>query len=83
MFTTEQLKQLSNFLINEFKEVFATKADFKVLDDKISTLQNSVDGLAKLGSDNQDEVAALGGRVDNVKGWVKVAAPKLGLEYKT
>lgn len=83
MFTIEQLKQLSDFLIHEFKEVFATKEDLKFLDDKINTLQNTMDSVAKLAHDNNDEIAALGGRLDNVEDWVEKAAPKIGLEYKT
>lgn len=51
MFIIEQLKQLSDFLIQEFKEVFATKEEMdekftKVYDD-FSTLQKSVDAFSK------------------------------------
>ncbi len=48
MFTTEQLKQLSNFLIHEFREVFATKEDIKELSDKIDALQLTMDSVIKL-----------------------------------
>lgn len=83
MFTIEQLKQLSDFLIHEFKEVFATKDDLKVLDDKINTLQNTMDGVAKLAAKHEDEIPIMGARVNGVEDWVKKAAPKIGLEYKT
>lgn len=83
MFTIEQLKQLSDFLKQEFKEVFATQEDLKVLDVKIDTLQTSIDGLAKLGAKYTEEIPIMGDRVNNIEVWVKKAAPKIKLEYKS
>ncbi len=82
MFTIEQLKQLSDFLIDEFKEVFATKEDLKVLDIKISNLQTSMDGIVKITAKHEDEIPIMGSRLENLEGWVKEAAPKIGLKYR-
>ncbi len=82
MFTIEQLKQLSAFLIDEFKEVFATKEDLKVLDIKISNLQTSMDGIVKITAKHEDEIPIMGSRLENLEGWVKEAAPKIGLKYR-
>ncbi len=83
MFTIEQLKQLSDFLIHEFKEVFVTKEDLKVLDIKISNLQSTMDGIVKITAKHEDEIPIMGSRLENVEGWVKEAAPTIGLKYKT
>ncbi len=83
MFTIEQLKQLSDFLIHEFKEVFVTKEDLKVLDIKISNLQSTMDGIAKITAKHEDEIPIMGSRVEKVESWVKKAAPTIGLKYKT
>ena len=76
-----------NKLIDAMKVFFYTKEDidrkFDFVDEKFSQLQTSVDGIAKIATDNPLEIAAVGNRVDNVEGWIEKAAPKIGLEYKT
>lgn len=83
MFTIEQLKQLSDFLIHEFKEVFATKEDVQDLKEEIREIRTHVDNLAGLGKNNEDEITIMGNRVSHVEHWVVKAAPKIGLKYKT
>lgn len=86
MFKVEELKQSSDFLLEEFKLVFLTKEEmderFERMNSKFDQLQTSVDGLVKnIVTDNQ-EIPAIGHRVDNVDNWVKKATPKIGLKYK-
>jgi predicted nucleic acid-binding Zn-ribbon protein len=83
IFTVEQFKQLSDFLIDEFKEVFATKEDLKELKDQISEIQTTMDGIAKLAAKHDDEIPIMGSRIDRVESWVQKAAPKIGLKYRT
>ncbi len=42
MFTIEQMKQISEYLINDFKKVFATKQDFDEFYDRIYQLNDSL-----------------------------------------
>ncbi len=67
MFTIEQLKQLSNFLIEEFKEVFATKEDLREIEQKIDTMQNNIDGFMKITMKNEQEILVMGHRTDNLE----------------
>lgn len=87
MITTNDMIKFSNFVKEDMKTVFATKeemnAGFKAMNKKFAQLQTSVDGILNIAKDHPQEIAAVGSRVDSVEGWVKVAAPKIGLEYKT
>lgn len=82
MITTEEIKKISDYLVLVFKDIFATKEDFKKLDTKISKIQTSLDEIAGITEHNKKEIPALGGRIDNVESWVKQATPKIDLEYK-
>jgi hypothetical protein len=82
MFKMEELKQLSDFLLEEFKTIFVTKEDLDKVDKKIDNLTTSVDGLAKRVEENTHEIKAVGHRVDRMEGWMIKAAPKIDLEYK-
>ena len=87
MFSIEQLTQLSNFLIKDFKTVFATKEEmnekFTEMRNDFSTLQKSVDRFVGIGNTNEQEIGALGNRVDDLDEWAKKVAPQTGIEYKT
>ncbi|HEX3099512.1 MAG TPA: hypothetical protein VHQ41_00885 [Patescibacteria group bacterium] len=76
-----------NKLIEAMKVFFYIKEDidkkFEKVDLKFSQLQTAVDGIAKIGKDNSEEIAALGNRFDSVENWVEKSAQKIGLEYKT
>ncbi len=50
MFSIKQLQQLSSFLIEDFKEVFATKEDLKEIKDTIYTIQKNMDGFMRKNS---------------------------------
>lgn len=86
MFKVAELKQLPDFLLEEFKLVFVTREEFNARfaeqDQKFSQLQTSVDGLTKTILIDRHEIPALGHRVDNVENWIKKAAPKSGIKYK-
>ncbi len=87
MINTDDMIKFSNFIKEDMKTVFATKvemnAGFKAINKKFDQLQTSVDGILNIAKDHPQEIVAVGSRVDNIEGWVKVAAPKIGLEYKT
>lgn len=75
-----------NKLVEVLKTVFATKdemdAGFEEMNNKFDQLQTSVDGILNMAKDHPQEIAVVGGRVDNVERWVKKAAPKIGIKYE-
>jgi predicted nucleic acid-binding Zn-ribbon protein len=80
----ERFDTLSTFILDHV----ATKRDLQDLRKKLpskddfSKLQTSVDGVAKSGKDNTDEIKVLGHQISRMEEWIKRAAPKLGVEYK-
>lgn len=81
MFTIAQLKQLSAFLIEEFKEVFVTKEDFQEIKDQINAIQNNIDGFMKTTIKNEQEILVMGNRVNKHDDWIGRAATATGVEY--
>lgn len=82
MFSIEQLKQLSDFLIKDFKDVFVTKEDITVLDTKIMGIQNSLDNMAKITLKNEQEILVMGERVNNHENWIKKASLTTGIDLE-
>ncbi len=82
MLTSEDI----NKLIDAMKAFFYTKEEmdvkFENIENNFSILQTSVDAFAKTVNDTDQEVSALGNRVDNIDTWVQEAAPIIGLKYK-
>lgn len=71
MFRVEELKQLSDFLLGEFKLVFATKeemnAGFEEINQKISNLTTAVDGFMKTSVKNEQEILVMGHRLEKIE----------------
>ncbi len=76
-----------NKLIQAMKSFFYSKEEmdvkFESMESKFSNLQTSVDAFAKTVSHNDEEVSALGDRVDGIESWVKESVMKIEVEYKT
>lgn len=68
MLTKQELEELRNDL--------PTRADF-------SSLQASVDGIAKRYLSTDQEQTVTGARTIRMEAWIQKAAKKIGLEYKT
>lgn len=87
MITTNDMIKFSKFIREDFGTVFATKeemnAGFEAMNKKFSQLQASVDGILSMAKDHPQEIAVVGGRVDNVEKWVEKAASKIGIKYNT
>jgi hypothetical protein len=85
MLTPEDIKNLTKYQTEVFKDVFATKKDmdagFEKLDRKLSNLQTSVDAIAKDNLSKSQKVPVLGYRIKEVENWVDKAAPKLGIKF--
>jgi peptidoglycan hydrolase CwlO-like protein len=85
MLTPEDIKNLTKYQTEVFKDVFATKKDmdtgFEKLDKKIIKLQTSVDAIAKDNLSKSQEMPVLNSRIKEVENWVDKAAPKLGIKF--
>ena len=68
MLTKQELKDL--------KDELPSRADF-------AYLQSSVDGIAKRFKDTDQELQIASARTLRMEAWIKKAANKIGVEYKT
>ena len=57
MLSTNELKQLTDYQVAVFKDVFATKSDIKGLETKIGNVQTSLDAVLKEKTTNDQERA--------------------------
>ena len=78
----EDIKNLTEYQLDVFKDVFATKADFKRLEEKVDSLTNAVDSFAKEALKNSQEITALTYRIGNLEKNLKKVAEKVGVELK-
>jgi len=81
MLTPIDIENLTKYQQEVFKEVFASKEDFKELKQDIRGLQTSVDSYMKKTTTYHQESVVHKHTVKRVEDWVKQAAVKLGLDY--
>ena len=82
MLSTDDIKKLTDYQKEAFKDVFASKGDFERLEGKVDTLQTSVDGIAKDNQTKNQELAVLNHRIKNVENWADKAAPKISVKFE-
>lgn len=82
MLTAKDLKKITEYQVEVFKDVFTTKTELNVVEQKIDRILTVVDGLAKNDKKNHQEITVVGARVSNVETWVEKAGPKIGLKYE-
>lgn len=87
----QDLKQLNkrfDTLATFIRENMVTKLELQGLREEVATktdigrLETSMDAIAKLQKDTNQEVSALHHRMNQMEHWVKSAASKIGVEYK-
>mgnify|MGYP000252200750 CR=1 FL=1 len=81
MFTIKQLKQLSAYLIYDFKEVFTTKEDLEEVNQRLANVENIMNGLAKSHLSTEQELLVMGYRLDEHDKWITKAARVSGVKY--
>ena len=79
MLTAKDIKKLTEYQLEVFKDVFATKEE---LNEKFFRLQTSIDGLSKQVLDVNKEMPVVSHRVKNLESWVGKASPKLGIKFQ-
>ena len=82
MIDTEDIKKLTKYLTEAFKDVFATKEDLNKIDAKIDKVQTSLDAVLVDKQTRDKEVIVLNYRMKNAEDFLDKAAPKLGLKFE-
>ena len=82
MLTPQDLEKLANYLVEVFKDIFATKEDLDELKQSFSDLQTSVDNIANINHTTVGEAAVMAYRMKNAENWIDRAAIKLGIEFR-
>lgn len=81
---SKRLDKLTDFL----REHMVTKRELQDLRDDLPTraefaqLQTSVDGIARLFKNTDQELLVVGERTSRMEKWIQRAADKIGVEYK-
>jgi len=82
MLEAEDIKKLTEYQLEVFKDVFLTKEDGKELKADIDRVQNSLDAVLKNKQTRDQEVLVVNHRMKNAEDFLDKAAPKLDLEFK-
>jgi ribosomal protein S15P/S13E len=82
MLTPEDIKNLTDFQIEVFKDIFATKEDVEEIKQRLNTLTNSVDSYGKDVKDGREEIIILTHRLDNVQNHMQQIADKVGIKLE-
>ena len=77
----EKFRIFTNYFYTkeEIDEKFYNKQEMA---GKFSQILTAIDGIAKNTLTHQQEMAALGYRIDKTEKWITKAAPKIGLAFK-
>ena len=82
MLDTEDIKKLTDYQIEVFKDVFATKGDIKLLEGRFDQMQTTLGSLVKDKNTKDQEMASANHRLDNAENWIEQAAPKVGVKFR-
>lgn len=81
MLTPEDIKNLTEYQ----KTIFVTKdemtAGFESVNKNLSSLQTSVDAIAKDNHDKSQEMPVINERLEKAENWIGKAVPKLGIKF--
>jgi hypothetical protein len=83
MLTSDDIKNLTTYQLDVFKDTFATKDDVKDLKEEITGLRTSVDNMAKEVRAYYQEMAVLMHKVERMESWIKQVSVKVGVGYNT
>lgn len=80
MITNADIKKLTNYQLEVFKDVFSTKEDHDNLVEKVDKVQAALVDIAKDVKVLKDEKLISEKRLKSTEDWIDKASPKLGLE---
>lgn len=83
MLTHEEIKNLTDYQLEVFKDAFVTKDEFKEesekLNKKVDLLTNAVDSFAKEALKNSQEITVMTNRMAKMEANLKRVADKVGV----
>ncbi len=82
MIDIEDIKKITEYQIEVFKDVFLTKEDGKKFEARFDRIQNSLDAVLKDKQGKDQEMIILNYRVKKAEDLLDQVAPKLGLKYE-
>ena len=82
MLTTDEIKKLTEYQVEVFKDVFATKDDIKGLEIKINNVQTSLDIVLKDKKTFEQEQTVASHRIKDLEDWTDKAASKLNIRFE-
>ena len=82
MLTANDIKKLTEYLTEAFKDIFATKEDFAKLRADSAKLLTAAEKFATRTNKNENEIEAVNQRVAEHEEWIKQVAPKVGVEIR-
>jgi hypothetical protein len=82
MLTPEDIKNLTDYQIEAFKDVFVVKDDFNELREQFDILQTSIDAYAKRADTYFQEMVSLAHKVDRHEKWFHMIAEKLDIKLE-
>jgi len=82
MLSTEEIKKLTDYQVEVFKDVFATKDDLKEVKSTLHSLQISLDSIAKDTKDIKAKQGIGNRRIKDLEDFADEAAPKLGMKFE-
>jgi deoxyhypusine synthase len=80
--TFEEIKKLTEYQIEIFKDVFVTKDEFGEMKLSFNRLQNTVDRILKETLTIRQEMASMNHRLTKTENWIDKAAPKVGVPFE-
>ena len=82
MLDSEDIKKLTEYQLEVFKDVFMTKDDGKELGTGIDRVQNTLDVILKDKQIAEQEVNVLDQRMKKAEDWIDEVSPKVQVKYE-
>lgn len=81
MLTPEDIKNLTEYQLEVYKDVFVTKEDFNKVDKGLGNVQTSLEGLALEVKNISDTMPTINHRLEKTEDWIEQTAPKVGVNF--
>ncbi|MFA6908425.1 MAG: hypothetical protein WC289_00895 [Patescibacteria group bacterium] len=82
MLDIQDIKKLTDYQLNVYKEVFWTREEGKALDIKVDKIQSTLDAVLKDKGMRDTEITILNHRMMRTENFLHKASPKLGITFK-
>lgn len=80
--TFSRIKELTDYQLEVYKDIFVTKEELKPLVVKVDLIYNAMDSMIKDNRAFRQEMASLNHRVTQTEHWIGKAGPKIGVPFE-